>query len=778
MIRFGTKAVTLERLAPVIKTATVLPVFRFSAHEWNLKGNAVLNKLKHIGWGEGYVIVRSSASSEDTEMASSAGRYASVLNVSGIEDLKKAIDVVVRSYGRGNDGDEVLIQPMLGKVVMSGVAFSRDPSTGGDYYVINYDDTTNSTSSVTSGTSSDLKTTYIYKHGVQGELQTAIQCVLSLMKELEGIFGRDALDVEFAVGEDGVLYLLQVRPLVNVRKSELPNSDVHNELVRIEEKIRTHNEPHPHLFGSYTILGVMPDWNPAEMIGIRPKPLALSLYRELITDTVWAEQREAYGYRDVRGFPLLIDLGGVPYIDVRVDFNSFLPASLRDATAKKLTEYYLDRLHEHPESHDKVEFDILFTCYTFDIEKSVEKLGKYGFTPKERREILVSLRKLTRNIIHKKEGIWQKDREKITELEHRQLSMADAKIDPISKIFWLIEDCKKYGTLPFAGLARSAFIATQMMRTLVSSSILTMDEYSSFMQSLDLISSRIGSDFAELSKKDFLLRYGHLRPGTYDILSPRYDEAPETYFTWDARHKGHIMSEAKKFTLAREKTRQIDRYLHKHGLDQDARGLLYFIKNAIELREHSKFIFTKSVSEVLKLICKVGEIHGVSAEECSYLDVTCLQNLYSMSAHHEAELREYIEKGRRRHALARSIVLPPLIFDSGEVRAFSLMESQPNFITLKSASGPVVSVRHEKDLLKGSILFIESADPGYDWVFHHGIAGLVTMYGGANSHMAIRAAELELPAVIGAGEVLYTKWSGARYVEVDCANKQLRIMES
>ena len=36
-----------------------------------------------------------------------------------------------------------------------------------------------------------------------------------------------------------------------------------------------------------TILGVMPDWNPAEMIGIG-QPLALSLYRELITDSIWA----------------------------------------------------------------------------------------------------------------------------------------------------------------------------------------------------------------------------------------------------------------------------------------------------------------------------------------------------------------------------------------------------------------------------------------------------------------------------------------------------------
>ena len=72
------------------------------------------------------------------------------------------------------------------------------------------------------------------------------------------------------------------------------------------------------------MFGVMPDWNPAEMIGIRPRPLALSLYQNLITDSTWAYQRDNYGYRKLRGFPLMQSLGGVPFIDLRVSFNSFV----------------------------------------------------------------------------------------------------------------------------------------------------------------------------------------------------------------------------------------------------------------------------------------------------------------------------------------------------------------------------------------------------------------------------------------------------------------------
>ena len=34
-------------------------------------------------------------------------------------------------------------------------------------------------------------------------------------------------------------------------------------------------------------------------------------------------------------------------------------------------------------------------------------------------------------------------------------------MDLIEKVYWLLEDAKRYGTLPFAGLARAGFIAVQ-----------------------------------------------------------------------------------------------------------------------------------------------------------------------------------------------------------------------------------------------------------------------------------------------------------------------------
>ena len=34
------------------------------------------------------------------------------------------------------------------------------------------------------------------------------------------------------------------------------------------------------------------------------------------------------------------------------------------------------------------------------------------------------------------------------------------------KIYWLLEDTKRYGTLPFAGLARVGFIAMQLLQSI------------------------------------------------------------------------------------------------------------------------------------------------------------------------------------------------------------------------------------------------------------------------------------------------------------------------
>ena len=85
----------------------------------------------------------------------------------------------------------------------------------------------------------------------------------------------------------------------------------------------------------------MPDWNPAEIIGIKPKNLALSLYKELITDHIWAKNRQRYGFKEISSHHLMTTFFGTPYIDVRVDFNSWIPNELSKTISEKLVNTYL-----------------------------------------------------------------------------------------------------------------------------------------------------------------------------------------------------------------------------------------------------------------------------------------------------------------------------------------------------------------------------------------------------------------------------------------------------
>jgi len=104
-------------------------------------------------------------------------------------------------------------------------------------------------------------------------------------------------------------------------------------------------------------------------------------------------------------------------------------------------------------------------------------------------------------------------------------------------------------------------------------------------------------------------------------------------------------------------------------------------------------------------------------------------------------------------------------------------EMAPNFITQKSVVAEVISDLSGGASLAGKIVLIPSADPGFDWIFTKNISGFVTMYGGANSHMAIRANELGLPAIVGVGEAEYNCLLNAKLLEIDCANNHLRILQ-
>ena len=352
---FRSKARNLESLEGVVKKASIPISIIITRGLWERDRDGCIERIVEKV-GEGPLIVRSSAVEEDTNNASNAGAFESIGNVARAE-LESAIDTVFSSYTTDSLDSEIFVQQYLKDVYMSGVAFSHDPNTCSPYRTINWHEGEDTTV-VTAGRGGR-----VWQSAAMNPcpVPSRFKQILELLDELLKIYDQCPLDIEFAFTNSNscsFLWLLQVRPLILSQEPETPEVQFRR-LTSIETKIAKASRPHPFLKGNKAIFGVMPDWNPAEIIGIRPRPLALSLYKDLITDSIWAYQRHNYGYRNLRGFPLMLHYNGLPYIDVRTSFNSFIPSELDDELANRLVDYYTDRLLDEPELHDKIEFEIV-----------------------------------------------------------------------------------------------------------------------------------------------------------------------------------------------------------------------------------------------------------------------------------------------------------------------------------------------------------------------------------------------------------------------------------
>ena len=771
-----TKAQMLLFLKRNLPEINILPVLVVKSEDFFADTDNTVKLVLDFSAGNPLAI-RSSSRTEDLAEYSNAGKFKSILNVNPNYDrVKEAIEEVYISYGT-KESEEILIQPMLQEINKSGVVFTADIDTYADYYIVNYYEGKDS-SAVTSGTSNFLKTYIHYKFSNVQVKDKDIDYLIKICHQIETFLNNTALDIEFAIDKKSRIYIFQVRPIATGNKKPYDKMNLISPLNRIYKKVKKLSTPHPFLLGQTTCFGVMPDWNPAEILGIRPKKLSISLYKELITDNIWAHQRFDYGYRDLTMHPLMISFCGIPYIDTRVTFNSFIPQKLNVKIAEKLVDFYLKKLSQYPKYHDKIEFEIVFSCYYLGLHEKLRELLQNGFNENEITRIEFSLLELTNSIIRPDTGLYKKDIKKITILEENYEKIIQSDISLVDKIYWLIEECKAYGTLPFAGVARAAFIAVQFLKSFVNMGIIDDMEYDAYMNSLDTINKRMNRDFrgvieGKLSKNDFLEKYGHIRPGTYDIMSKRYDEAFEEYF--GNNDSLDIETSVPLFSFSETEMSCIQLELDQNGLMISAEELITFIKEAIEGREYLKFIFTKSVSKILQLIEELGIRTNIPREDMAYLDVSVIKQLYVdlYTGDIKTIFEENIRNNKRQYQNAICIKLPSIIVEPENVYSFYLLSEEPNYITQKSITADTVILKEKNSELEGRITFIEAADPGYDFLFSKRIAGLVTQFGGANSHMAIRCAELGVPAVIGVGEQNYTEWSQCSKITIDCLKKQV-----
>lgn len=773
-LNFKTKAQNLKNLQTKLKKAKILPLVLTSLEELILNEEKILSDIQALKVNK--FIIRSSSLSEDSMKNSNAGAFLSLANidVNSKDELLKALYKVANSMP--SKSDEILIQPMLENITLCGVGFSVDKDNFSPYFCLQYDEN-GSNNSITDGSSKSAKTYYHYREHLDFK-DIKLQKIIELIKELESLYDCCFLDVEFAFAfkdNKEELFCLQVRPLVMQEKENLFNALPKEALQRFYKRFISLQNLRPRVLGEKALFGVMPDWNPAEIIGLRPKRLAFSLYKEIITDNIWAYQRDNYGYRDLRSHPLIHSFLGIPYVDVRLSFNSFIPKKLDENIAQKLVNFYLDKLNKNHELHDKIEFDIVYSCYDFNSSKKLQELLNHGFNENELKRLEFSLLELTNKIINPQSGLYLKDIKKAYRLKERYDGIIDSNFSLIDKIYWLIEECKRYGTLPFAGVARAAFVAMQLLNSLVEINFISKEEKNDFLNSLDTVSkilSKQTNNLNSCTKNQFLMEFGHLRAGTYNILSPRYDENFELYFEINEKDN-NVCLENKAFILPEEKMKALNTLLKEHGLEISACEFFDFLKQSIEGRELLKFEFTRLLSKAIVYIEELGKYYNIKKEELAHLDIKSILNLYSSlySINPREQFLEEIARNKKEYKLTQAIKLPSLLCNADEIFSFYNHSIIPNFITQKNITA-FTAKENDKDL-EGKIVLIYAADPGYDYLFTKNIAGLITCYGGANSHMAIRASELGMPAVIGVGEENFEKYLKAKKINIECESEQI-----
>lgn len=779
------KAHMLIDLQPKVTRFQVPDLIAFPVDQLARMQASELSAHVSARFGSTALIVRSSAGDEDGQLASQAGAYDSVAGVMSNDavGLHAAARTVMDSYARSHRAasrDEVIFQTLIERPAMSGVVFTHDLNTGAPYYVINYDDVSGLTNTVTSGGGEYAnRTLYIHRGATEAIRSERFRRLIAAVQEVEQLLGSQFLDIEFALDTELQPYLLQVRAITTQPNwNRAVSRRIDAELQGIQQFVRQRLEPMQGVFGGTTVLGQMPDWNPAEMIGRAPRALAMSLYKTLITDGAWRHARQRMGYATPAGHGLMTSLAGQPFIDTRLSFHSFLPADIPPDIGTKLVDHWVSRLRDHPELHDKIEFDIAITTFSFDIDEKLHRLVGTALDARERTLFRESLLRMTIPLLQGDgPGSIEQALAEVNRLADGEPAPPSG--DP-SGLFPLIEDCIRWGTTPFAILARHGFIARTLLLSLQAASALSADDIARFLSGVRTVAGELVSDMRSLqdgtlARDSFMRRYGHLRPGTYDILSPRYDQMGDlgldgkqsTAPQFDAAHRAFQLDEARRSA--------IDALIRREGLPGlDADALLAYCSAGIAGREYGKFVFTRSVSAMLEVIAAFGERHGLSRDELSHVPLGKILDIAQSSCDLtiEERLRHVSQRQADRHATTSAIRLPQVLFDEAGVHVVPFQVSQPNFITHRKVTADVVALnaRDTATELEGRIVLIENADPGFDWIFAHRIAGLVTKYGGANSHMAIRCAEFGIPAAIGCGEQRFDAFQRATRLSLDCSS--------
>ena len=191
---------------------------------------------------------------------------------------------------------------------------------------------------------------------------------------------------------------------------------------------------------------------------------------------------------------------------------------------------------------------------------------------------------------------------------------------------------------------------------------------------------------------------------TYDIEVDRYRNKINTYKIENINDVLSLNSNARQL-FGHKKINNLQNFLNKNKLDLDASKLLNYITTSIKLRENSKYIFTRTLSDLIELLKIYGQNKNLNKKELSNLSINEILNFTNRS--------NKKTKNKNLSSFNQNIQLPFLISSKKDFFVCSIQEVKPNFITFKNIEAKCIRLnkKFKNKNLKNMIVLIENADP-------------------------------------------------------------------
>lgn len=205
----------------------------------------------------------------------------------------------------------------------------------------------------------------------------------------------------------------------------------------------------------------------------------------------------------------------------------------------------------------------------------------------------------------------------------------------------------------------------------------------------------------------------------------------------------------------------------------------------MERRERVKFNFMRLYDVMARKMIEEAQRRNIPTEQlqqASFDELLALCGDETPNMLNEGDLRLRLQRRAAGASVRRLIQLPSVLApDTADLALIEHLTQDATYVTNLSVSSDIAHVSKEASLdmealrekVKGKIVVIDAADPGYDFLFTMEPSGLITCVGGPASHMTIRSIELEIPAAIGIGKAKFDVLCASNRATLDCGRKQI-----